>query len=133
MVLPVSVNSAAQLHAWPARTNAAVMAAQTTYFNSAGSTTPTSAIGVPTPAQHARAVEATASPAATSLTPRPHPERRQYHPQGAPSAVLSENFFSSRATASPAMMHNMAAIRQVYTSNILRDAPRFTANLNIVA
>ena len=133
MVLPVSVNSAAQLHAWPARTNAAVMAAQTTVFNAVGSTTPTSAIGVPTPAQHARAVEATASPAATSLAPRPNPERRLYHPQGAPSAVLSENFFAARASASPAMVQNMAAIRQVYTSNILRDAPRFTANLSISA
>lgn len=134
MVLPVAVNSASYVHAGASRPMGVLTAAQATMPMNTTSTTPSSAIGVPTPTQRQTAVEAVARTAGMpALYPKPAPERRQFHPNGAPSAVLSENFLAARALETPGVMHNMAAVRRVYTSNILREAPRFPSNINLVA
>lgn len=93
---------------------------------------PSSAIGMPTPVQTPQGVDALAH--LMSSTPlKKSPERRQYHPQGAPSAVLTENFFASRALSTPGVMHNMAATRAAYTSDVSKLAPRFTESVALIA
>jgi hypothetical protein len=90
------------------------------------------AITMPTPTQTTQAVQ-TLSPTSATLAIMHQPERRQYHPNGAPSAILSENFISARQGMSPAFMHNIAAVKAAYTSDMSKEAPRFSDSLSILA
>ncbi len=90
------------------------------------------AITMPTPTLMTQAVQ-TLSPTSATLAIMRQPERKQFHPNGAPSAVLSENFISARQGMTPALMHNAAAVKAAYTSDMSKEAPRFSDSLSILA
>ena len=60
-------------------------------------------------------------------------QSKQFHPRAAPSSLLSEGFFSSRHTLAPVTMHNAAAIKAIYTSDLSKSAPRFEEEINLIA
>ena len=54
-------------------------------------------------------------------------------PNGAPSAVSSENFLMAKSISSPMYAHNIAQTKYSMISNWLADEPRFTKKVNILA
>ena len=83
--------------------------------------------------QISQAVEPLAHAALPPMTPQRGPERRMFHPNGAPSAVVSENVLAARNDLAPAPMHNEAAIRRAYISDMTKLAPRFEASVSVLA
>lgn len=55
------------------------------------------------------------------------------HPRLAPSGVTSEQYVSARAALSPGFLHQMAATKIARISNLYADAPRFSAQVDILA
>lgn len=132
MVVPVSANHAAHLITGGAHALSQGDLVRAALAKPASTSLPPSAIGMPTAVQSPQAVDAMAHLMASAPL-RKSPERRHYHPQGAPSAVLTENFFAARQIATPASMHNMAATRAAYTSDLSKLAPRFTQSVALSA
>ena len=99
--------------------------------------TPNNAIAMPILSsgnlQISQAVEPLAHAALPPMTPQRGPERRMFHPNGAPSSVVSENVLAARNDLAPAPMHNEAAIRRAYISDMTKLAPRFEASVSVLA
>ena len=55
------------------------------------------------------------------------------HPRQAPSAITSEQFFSARQSLSPSYQHNASATKASRISNLYADAPRYSAQIDILA
>ncbi len=124
MVVPVSANHAAHLVTGGAHALSQGELVRAALAKPVTTSLPSTAIGMPTLVQTPQAVDAMAHLMASAPL-KSSPERRQYHPQGAPSAVLTENFFAARQISTPGVMHNIAATRAAYTSDITKLAPRF--------
>ena len=58
---------------------------------------------------------------------------RVSHPNGAPSAVSSENFLIAKSLTSPMYTHNIAQTKYARVSSWASEEPRFTKNVNILA
>jgi hypothetical protein len=61
------------------------------------------------------------------------PHARIYHPKQAPSAITSENFLAARAMMNPGHTHNAAQTNIARVSNLYRDVPRFSNEIDILA
>ena len=59
--------------------------------------------------------------------------QRLYHPNGAPSAVSSENFLVSKALSTPIYTHNIAQTKYARISNLAAEEPRFSKKINFLA
>ena len=59
--------------------------------------------------------------------------QRLYHPNGAPSAVSSENFLVSKALSTPIYTHNIAQTKYAHISSWLIEEPRFTKKISLLA
>ena len=59
--------------------------------------------------------------------------QRIYHPNGAPSAVSSENFLVSKALSTPIYTHNIAQTKYAHISIWITEEPRFTKKVSILA
>ena len=55
------------------------------------------------------------------------------HPNGAPSAVSSENFFMAKSINMPLYTHNIAQTKYARISSWSTEEPRFTKKVNILA
>jgi len=55
------------------------------------------------------------------------------HPNGAPSAVSSENFFMAKSISTPLYTHNVAQTKYARISSWSSEEPRFTKKVNILA
>ena len=55
------------------------------------------------------------------------------HPNGAPSAVSSENFFMAKSISTPLYTHNVAQTKYARISSWSTEEPRFTKKVNILA
>ena len=55
------------------------------------------------------------------------------HPNGAPSAVSSENFFMAKSINTPLYTHNVAQTKYARISSWSTEEPRFTKKVNILA
>ena len=55
------------------------------------------------------------------------------HPNGAPSAVSSENFFMAKSINTPLYTHNIAQTKYARISSWSTEEPRFTKKVNILA
>ena len=55
------------------------------------------------------------------------------HPNGAPSAVSSENFFMAKSISTPLYTHNIAQTKYSRISSWSTEEPRFTKKVNILA
>ena len=55
------------------------------------------------------------------------------HPNGAPSAVSSENFFMAKSINAPLYTHNIAQTKYARISSWSTEEPRFTKKVNILA
>lgn len=62
-----------------------------------------------------------------------HPRMQVYHPDLAPSDQTTEARLMARSLLQQSYAQNAAATRMAQTSNMLRDAPRFSHSLNIMA
>ena len=59
--------------------------------------------------------------------------QRIYNPNGAPSAIASENFLSSKSLSAPIYTHNIAHTKYALVSSWSSEEPRFTKKVNILA
>ena len=55
------------------------------------------------------------------------------HPNGAPSAISSENFFMAKSINMPLYTHNIAQTKYARISSWSTEEPRFTKKVNILA
>ena len=55
------------------------------------------------------------------------------HPNGAPSAISSENFFMAKSISTPLYTHNIAQTKYSRISSWSTEEPRFTKKVNILA
>jgi len=55
------------------------------------------------------------------------------HPNGAPSAISSENFFMAKSISTPLYTHNIAQTKYARISSWSTEEPRFTKKVNILA
>lgn len=62
-----------------------------------------------------------------------HPRMQIYHPDLAPSAQSTEAYLFARSMMQQTFAQNAAATRLALTSNALRDAPRFSQAIDILA
>jgi hypothetical protein len=56
-----------------------------------------------------------------------------YSPSLAPSAISTENALVARSLFMPVYVHDSAASKMARISNSLRDAPRFSGKVNVLA
>jgi hypothetical protein len=91
------------------------------------------AIPMPTNTDTRGAVSSAAPFFANTSTIQNQTQTKQFHPRGAPSTLVSERFFSSRQTLAPVPMHNAAAVKAIYTSDITKSAPRYQDEINLIA
>ena len=88
---------------------------------------------MPTLPQGTKAVTPSTQP--YDLTQEFHrkPLQQIYSPRQAPSAVSSENFLAARALMSATFVHNIAVTKEARISNLYKDAPEFSDQIDILA
>ena len=59
--------------------------------------------------------------------------QRVIHPNGAPSAVTSDNFLIAKSLGSPMYTHNIAQTKYARISSWISEEPRFTKKVNLLA
>ena len=69
----------------------------------------------------------------TNLDMQRYSMKRIAHPNGAPSAVSSENFLISKSLSTPMYTHNIAQTKYARISDWATEEPRFTKKVNILA
>lgn len=59
--------------------------------------------------------------------------REIFSPRLGPSTITAERALEARATLGPRFIHNVMATRILQTSNVMAEAPKFRAQLDILA
>ena len=93
----------------------------------------TRAVQPATTAVALRGHEAALAPGRVGVPGAALPRSVVLHPAQAPSAVATENALMARSLMAPLYIHDSAASRVARLSNMLRDAPRFGAAVNLLA
>ena len=88
---------------------------------------------MPTLPQGTNAVLPSAQPSDLAREFHKKPLQRVYNPRQAPSAISSENFLAARALMSATFVHNIAMTKEARISNLYKDAPEFSDQIDILA
>ena len=88
---------------------------------------------MPTLPQGTKAVAPSAQPYDLSREFHQKPLQQIYNPRQAPSAISSENFLAARALMSATFVHNIAMTKEARISNLYKEAPKFSDQIDILA